>query len=294
MVETDSAATGARRAGAIEVGHAYFEVLDVRLRQGRRFSAAEVQGDAPVAIVSETLARQLWPDGRGGGRRIRTIEPTPDGPRMTAWRTVIGVAADVRQEYSDAELADVYLPLSAAGAGRFGTFYLRSDDSAAALLPRLREAARDVDAHAIIDNVRLVSEENQQLEGARWLARVLTTAAAAALLLAVIGLYGVMACAVQQRGRETAIRIALGATADAIRRMFLAELGALVAAGLALGLFGSLALARWLAGHVPGVPGLSVGPIVAATCVLGLSAALASWWPARRASLTDPGRGLRE
>jgi putative ABC transport system permease protein len=294
LVEADSAGSAARRAGVIDVGHAYFEVLDVRLRQGRPFSAAEVQGDAPVAIVSETLARQFWPDGGGGGRRIRTIEPTPDGPRTNAWRTVIGVAADVRQGYSDAELADIYLPLSPADAGRFGTFYVRSEDSAAMLLPRLRDAARGVDAHAVIDNVRLASEGNQQLEGARWLARVLTTAAAAALLLALVGIYGVMAYAVQQRGRETAIRIALGATAGAIRRMFLAECGMLVASGLALGLFGSLALSRWLAGQVPGVPGLSLGPVVSAAFVLGLSAALASWWPARRASLTDPGRGLRE
>ena len=128
-VETEATAAS---AGTIAVSPGYFSVFRIAMRQGREFADTDASGAEPVAVISDTLARQLFPTGPALGQRVRVVEQTPDGAAAGPWRTVIGLAADVRQTYDDANRADFYTPK--IPDGRYGTFYLRTSRPPALLL----------------------------------------------------------------------------------------------------------------------------------------------------------------
>jgi ABC-type antimicrobial peptide transport system permease subunit len=145
-----------------------------------------------------------------------------------------------------------------------------------------------------VDPPRAVDSENRELAGTRFLTTVLSGFARIAAFLALLGIYGVTAHAVQQRERETAIRVALGAAAGAVVRMFLRESGLVLMAGLALGLLGAMAAARVLEAQLHAVRAFDA-PTLAVTCALLAAAGLlATWLPARRASQRDPLQALKE
>ena len=291
-VETPDRADRRVSVGAIGVGAGYFGTLGIRLRSGRDFTAADAAGGAPVAVISETLAHRLWSDGRAMGRQVRTVQPTPDGLRTGPWRTVVAVAADVRQTYADPELSDIYVPQSPTG--RFGSFYMRTDTAPSRLLPAVRAVAAEIDPHAMVDPPRPVDSENRQLAGTRFLTMLLTGFTGIAAFLALLGIYGVTAYSVQQRERETAIRVALGAQAGAVVRMFLRESSAVLCAGLALGLLGAAAAVRVLETQLYAVRTFDLSTL-AGTCVLLAAAGMAATWlPARRASRRDPLGALKK
>jgi putative ABC transport system permease protein len=279
-------------AGLVNVGAGYFATLGIDLRAGRDFSVPDTAGGDPVAAVSETLARRLWPDGGALGRLVRVVERTPEGSRAGPWRTVVAVAADVRQTYGDAEMGDVYVP--AVPSDRFGSFYVRTERSPAAVLPEIRAVAAGIDPRAIVDPPRSVAGEDRQLAGARIVTMLLAGFAAVATFLAVLGIYGVTAYAAAQRERETAIRIALGASQGAVVRLFLKENGTVVAAGLTVGVAGAIAAARTLEAQVVGMSAFDIPAWLATTAALSAAAAFATWWPAWRASRRDPLDALKE
>ncbi len=279
-------------AGLVSVGPRYFETLGIELKGGRDFNDRDTAGTDPVAAVSETLARRLWPDGTALGKQLRTIERSPDGPRAGPWRTVVAVAHDVRQAYGDATLSDVYVP--ALPSGRFGSFHVCTARSPAATLPEMRAVAAEIDPRAIVDLPRSVADENRQLVGASFVSMLLATFAGVATFLALLGIYGVTAYAVAQRERETAIRIALGAPAAAVVRSFLGESGVVLAAGLAAGLLGAIAVGRTLESQVVGVSALDLRTLVPVAAFLAAAALLATWWPARRAARRNPLDALKE
>ena len=281
-----------QRAGAISVSAGYFSMFGIQLTGGREFTPADTAESEPVVVISATLARRLWGDEQPLGRRIRVIEPTPDGPRAGAWRTIVGVSADVRQAYDDRELGDLYVPLMPTG--RFGSFYLRTDAPLSALVPMMRAAAAEIDPHAVVDLPRTVSSENHELAGTGVLTALLAGVGAIAGFLAVLGMYGVTAYAVQQRARETAIRIALGAASGAVVRSFMRESVRVLAIGLALGLAAGTLAADLLEAQLFGVRRFDVPTLAAASAVLGLAGLMATWWPSRRAALRDPVTVLKE
>ncbi|HYN08951.1 MAG TPA: ABC transporter permease [Vicinamibacterales bacterium] len=293
-VEVDGRVGQGLSAGALGAGAGYFGTLGIELRGGRDFSDADVRSDAPVAVVSETLARTLWPDGAALGRQVRSVVPTPAGPRPGPWRTVIGVASDVRQTYSEPDASAIYTPLSPSSFGRFGSFYVRTDRSPASLLESMRAIAAGIDPRAMVDPPRSVAGENRQMIGARFLTGLLTAFAAVAVFLAILGIYGVTAYAVQQREREVAIRLALGATGAAIRRLFLRDCGLVLAIGIGAGLLGAVLATRVLESALQAVRGFDVSTLVFACVLLSLAGTLAAWWPARRASRQDPVGALKE
>jgi ABC-type antimicrobial peptide transport system permease subunit len=139
-----------------------------------------------------------------------------------------------------------------------------------------------------------VAGQNQRLVGAQFLAKLFSAFAAIALLLAVVAIYGVTAYAVQQRERETAIRMALGASADAVVRLFLKEAGAVLAAGMALGLVAAVTAARILDSQLYGVRGTDVVTLAVTGLFLASAGVFATWWPARQATLRDPITSLKE
>jgi predicted permease len=293
-VEIDGRPGHRSSAGAIAVGAGYFRTLGIELRSGRDFTDADMSGAEPVAVISETLARRLWPDGTGVGRQVRGVELTGGGSTAGPWRTVVGVAADVRQTYADGELGDLYVPLSPAAFGRFGSFYLRTDRPPSSLLDDMRGVAAQLDAHAVIDPPRSVTTLNRELAGTTFLTTMLTGFAGIAGFLAVLGIYGVTAYAVRQREREIAIRMALGAAANDVVRLFLRESGLVLAAGLGFGLIGAVSAATMLRNQLYGVRPFDASTLAATCLLLATAGVVATWWPARRASLQNPTGALKE
>jgi putative ABC transport system permease protein len=297
-VEVDGATSARVNAGVVAVSDSYFSLFDINIRQGRGFTAGDRPGAEPVAVISETLARRLWPGESAVGRRIRTPEETSLGSPLTVWRTVIGVAPDMRQTHTDADLKDIYIPFSQAPS-RFGHLYLRTDRPASFWLERLRAAAREVDPQVLISGritgeASLKEQAERQLAGPKFLMSLLTGFALFATLLAVLGIYGVTAYAAQQRKREVAIRMAVGAEPRAIIKMFLKDGGLVLAAGIGCGLLAAAAVSRMLGNQLHGVRPFDVWTLLAACAVMVLAGLLAIWWPARRAAAQNPMASLNE
>ncbi|HET7697068.1 MAG TPA: ABC transporter permease [Vicinamibacterales bacterium] len=288
LVEADGAGTA--MGGTVFVSSGYFSAFAIALQQGRPFSADEVSAAAPLAIVSASLAQRLWPDGTAVGRRLRFVDQTPSGPRSTEWRTVVGVARDVRQAYGDEAKGDLYMPR--LPEGRFGTFYVRTGAATPALFEALRKAAADLDRDAVVDPPRLVSAEDRTLAGTRFLTMMLTSFAAIAAFLALLGIYGVTAYAVQQRHKEVAVRVALGATARNVLAMFLREGVRLLAIGAVAGLAGGVLVSRVLQSRIFGI--VAFDPLTYGTAsVLLIGAGLATTlWASRGATRTNPSAAL--
>ena len=264
----------------------YFRTLQIPLRQGRPFAPEGERRSS--AILSEGLARQLWPAGGD-----------PTGRRV--WLSngqifdVVGVAGDVRQEsLAAAPTPTIYLPT---------TWYLwptmtlvvRTEGDPAVLTPDVRRAVSRIDPYQPASEFRTMG--GAILDSAavpRLHAGALASFAALAVLLAVVGVAGVVGYAVARRTRELAVRLALGAPPGEVVRRVMA--GALTLAGLGVlcGLGGALALGRWLSGVLFEVGAADPATFAAAAAALLAAAALAGWLPARRAAAISPGAVLRE
>jgi predicted permease len=296
-VEVDGREGNVASAGVMAVSDGYFALFGVNLRQGRGFTAGDREGAEPVAVISETLARRLWPDGSAVGRRIRAAAQ-PDRNVPAVWRTIVGVARDVRQIHADVDLSDVYIPFFQAPS-RYAPLYIRTDRSASFSFKDLKSLCVEIDPDVLITGrvtgePSLAREAEGQLAGPRFLMSLLTGFALFAKLLAIIGIYGVTAYGVRQREREVAIRIALGATPGAILRMFLWEGGLTLALGIVGGLFGAAAVARMLTTQLHGVQPFDVVTVFGACALLAGAGLLATWRPARRAAAQNPIASLNE
>jgi putative ABC transport system permease protein len=292
-IETPATMGTGTTAGVVRVGGGYFAASGIGLREGREITGADERTDAAVAVVSASLARRLSPDGSLIGRQIRSLDLTP-GSSPGVWRTVVGVARDVRQGYFDSETSDVYFPFPPDARGRYGSFQVRTDMAVATLWPILRAVAGEIDPNAVVDEPQVAATDNEDLAGARFLARAFGVIGSGALLLATLGIYGVTSYSVRQRAREIAVRIALGATRGAIRRMFWRELGWVLAIGVVFGLVLAAAISRVIESHLYVVPADDGATMLAACVLLGSIGMLAAWWPVRQASRQNPMAVLKE
>jgi putative ABC transport system permease protein len=274
-------------AGYSFVGPDFFAMLSIPIRQGREFSASDLPGSEPVAIVSEALARRLWPGQSPIGRRIRTIQ-TYTAALSPQWRTIVGIAGDIRQTYDDRVTGDVYIPFYQATPDRYGAIYFRSDRPAPFLLKQLRTTIGVSDPLAIVRGVNTLPSENGELAAAKFLTTLLTSVAAFAAFLALLGIYGVIAYGVRQRQREIAIRVAIGATGRMVTALFLRHGGMVLMLGTAAGLAVSIAMGRVLASRLAGFRQFDVVTLAAASGFMLVTGLLAVWWPARRAARTSP------
>lgn len=291
-IEADGRAGEGVRSGAMEVGGGYFATLGIPLRSGRELTRED--GAAAVAVISEALAHRLWPGQPALGRQVRAVARTEGGDRPGPWRTVVGVAGNVRQEYADPTVADIYVPITPASVGRFGSFYVRTDRPLGGLLTTARSVAAGIDPHAVVDLPRTVVSQNRQLAGTAFLTSMLTGFAAIAGALAMLGIYGVTAYGVQQRQREIAIRMALGSPGGRVVALFLKEGAMVLALGLLLGLAGAGAATRVLEHQLFAVRPFDPATLAATSLLLAAAAVLATWWPARRASRANPVVSLKE
>jgi predicted permease len=286
-VETGVGRVEGAGVGVVAVTAGYFDLLQIPVIQGRAFAATDRLGSEPVAVVSETLARRLWPGRNAVGQRLRTAERPAASSPVTSWRTVVGVTGDVRQTYTDEDLSDIYIPFYQA-PNQYAPLYIRTAAPPSVWLPLIRSAIAEIDRGVLINESGSLDEQaNKLLAGPRFLTTVLTAFAAFAVLLTIVGIYGVTAYAAQQRRREVAIRIALGATRGTIVRMFLWESGRILLAGIFCGLLGTAALTRTIGSQLHGIESFDAATLIATALIMGAAALLTAWWPARRAAVRD-------
>lgn len=284
--ESDAAVGSEMTMGGLAVGVGYFSVHGIGVRQGREFMLSDRFDSEPVAIVSESLARNLWTSGNALGRRIRGVEVSePDAP-MGPWRTIVGVVSDVRQTYGDADLRDVYFPFLQSPT-RFGSVQLRTDRGGGVNTSRIADILNGIDPFVRLGEPRRLATEDQQFARTKFMAALVGGLAGFSTVLALLGIYGVTAYAVRQRQREVAIRVALGADNAAVIRMFLRESGMVLAGGLMIGLAATIAAGRVIESHVFGVRPFDFSTLIAAGVLLAISGMAATWWPVRRAGSSD-------
>lgn len=289
----DAAAEAGTRAAVQSVNDGYFSTLRVPILVGRAFTPSDRLGAEPVVIVSETLARRLWPAGNAIGNRIVIPDDRDDADPVPVSRLVVAVVRDVKQFPADADLAEAYVPLLQP-PGRFVFALVRTAGAPEDWLPQIRTAYRDIDPEIAIQRSRsLATVMNEMTARPRFLTWLLTSFALIAAVLALIGAYGVIAYAVRQREREIAVRLAVGADPARITRLFLRQGSWILAVGLAVGIAVVLAGGRLLESQLFGVTARDPLTVTAAAAAFACAGLAAIWWPARRAATTDPALALR-
>jgi predicted permease len=293
-IEVDGRDTAGFLLSVSAVGPAFFRVLDIPIHQGRAFSEVDRLGSEPVAIVSETLAKRLWPNQNPVGRRLRTGEQPGMRSPLGSWRTIVGVSGDVRQTYTDQDLNDIYIPFFQAPV-QFAPLFIRSTQPQSFWISTLRQEISAIDPEIMIsESDSLEVEVQRQLSGTRFLASILTAFAILAGVVAAVGIYGVTAYAAELRSREVAIRIAIGATPASVVRMFVREAYGVLGAGLVGGVTGALAVVRLLETQLRGIRPLDPANLVIACILMTTAAIAATIWPAKRLARQSPLVALKE
>jgi predicted permease len=278
---------------AIETGGPdFFKTFGIPLVRGRSFSPDDRITGPFEAVVSESVARRLWPGQDPIGKRIRDSVPADYMPGGGSWRTVVGVAKDTRLRTIRETAPTVYLPWIQSYWQ--GSIAIRTTADLAVLRPAIRSAGIDVDPGLVLWRAQTMDQIlDEPLAQPRLGAMLMSSFGLVALLLAAIGLYGVMAALVRDQGREIGIRIALGATPSRVRGDVLARAAVVTGVGLSVGMAGALAtsrLFRTLLFDVSPVDPIALGGAAVMLLAVG---ALAAYVPARRATRVDPVQALR-
>jgi predicted permease len=276
----------------------YFQAMGTRLAEGRDFTDHDVQGSTLVAIVNRSLASRFWPGTSAVGRRLRLGGTAEFGFALGAKGgplfQIVGVVEDSKfASFNDNGALGVYRPLAQAYSGST-TVVARTKGDVAAAIAGVRGAVRVLDPNMPITSARSFEERlSVPLLPARVTALALASFGALALVLAAIGLYGVMSYSVSSRTHEIGVRMALGARRDHVLRLILGEGGRLVGIGLIAGVALAAAGTRLMHALLFGIS--PTDPLTYAAVVIALSAValLACWIPARRAVRTNPLDALR-
>jgi putative ABC transport system permease protein len=267
----------------------YFRAMDIHLKQGRVFNDEDRPNGTLVALVNDKIAERFWPGESPLNQRISVNW-------LGRWRTlqVVGVVGRLRHEALDRDArAEVFMPLSQTPFGSM-TFVVRTTGDAAAMIPALRSRIWEVDRSLPIYDASTVSAlVAETLAARRFVTNLLTVLAGLAFLLATLGIYGMLVFSTTQRTREIGIRMAVGGKAGDILSLVLGESARLIAAGLVIGLLGSLAAARLLSALLYSTSPTDPLTLAATTALLATVALLACYVPARRATRIDPLSALR-
>ena len=273
------------------VSAGYFPTLQARLSRGRYFTEAEDASKPRVVIINQALASQYFRGENPIGKRINY-----NGAPAKSAMEIIGIVNEIQEGQLDAPpRAAMYVPFNQNPTGDFAVL-VRTSQAEQSLLPTLAATVHQIDPGILVDNTSTMKHRIHDSPSAylhrssAWLAGGF---AAMALLLGVIGLYGVIAYSVSQRRREIGIRMALGAERLSVYRLILKEAGWLTAAGIAIGLVCSLAAAALIRGLLFDIHSWDPPTLVTVAAVLALSALLASYIPAHRAASVNPVEALR-
>jgi putative ABC transport system permease protein len=267
------------RAGFQVVTPGYFRTMGIAITAGRDFRAGDTREAAPVVLVNATLARQQWPGQDPVGRRLKMGSPTSD------WMAVVGVVADIRHfGPATPPRPEIYQPHSQRSFP-FMAFVVRTAGPPEAMVPAIRAAVTSLDATQPIAGVNTMETHiANKLARPRFLSLLVAIFGCLALLLAVVGIYGVMAYAVTQRTREIAIRAALGASARQVMHMVLTRAACLALSGIAVGLLLTLVASRALSGMLFEVSVTDPATYAVVIVLLGAVALMAAAVPAFRAT----------
>jgi putative ABC transport system permease protein len=277
----------------------YFRAMGIPLLRGRFYTPAEDRLDAPpVIVVSETFARKYFPNEDALGKHV-TFGVTHDTAgagrgSVTLQGRIVGIVGDVKQrDLATPTYPAVYAPFN-NWAIEFFTVLVRTDGDPRAVQGQVRSVVREVDPELPIFELTTMTEAvSDSVAQPRFYMLLLGLFAAIALLLAALGIYGVIAYAVSQRTRELGIRVALGATRERIVRLVIRDGVWLASAGVVLGLLASIALTRAIASLTFGVGKLDPITLTAAPITLMAAALLGCYLPARRAARVDPVIAMR-
>jgi len=272
-----------------EVSSEYFATLQAKLLAGRTFADSEDLGQPKVVVINKTFARKYFPGEDPIGQRFGDTD-------LKSTKEIIGVVDDIREGRLDSEIWPAYYaPLNQAPNNELSVV-VRAATTEESVLPMVSDAIRRIDSRINISNETTMTQRVNEAptvylrRSSTWLVGGF---AAVALLLAVVGLYGVIAYSVSQRTRELGVRIALGAQRNAVYRLIMKEAGVLALAGIVIGIGLAILTASLMRKILFGTPPWDIATLSCVSVVLACSALLASFVPARRAASVDPITALR-
>ncbi len=281
------------RTGYTWVEPGYFRTLGIPLLKGRDLTAADTLKSTPVVIINEALARRFFPNEDPIGKRI---EPGigngyPKGPPM---REIVAVVGDVKQNSLEADSSpDVYVPLAQSPLD-FMTFVVRTDVAPESIVGSVRNQLREMDKDLPMVNVKTLDQYlSQSVAQPQFNSLLVGLFATLALLLAAVGLYGVISYTATRRTHEIGIRMTLGAQRRDVLRLVVGQAFVLTLIGVGIGLLAAVALTRFLATLLYGVRPTDPVTFIGVSLLLGGVALFASYIPARRATKVDPMVALR-
>jgi putative ABC transport system permease protein len=268
-----------------------FEALRVPLRAGRTFSSTDRLDTPPVVIVNQTFVSRYLPGVDPIGQRLTLGDRSRPGP----WAEIVGVVADFRNSGPMQPVRpEIYMPMRQQSAWNQLFLIVRGEGTPAALLPVVREAVRSLDPEQPLYAIRTLEEAVAESSFQQRIATLLLSIfAGVALVMAAVGIFGVMSYSVSARRQEIGVRLAVGAQRRDVVLMVMGNVFRLAGIGLALGVLALLGGRQAIAGLLFGVQPADVGTIVGVAIVLGAVALLAAWIPAMRAGRVDPIEALR-
>jgi predicted permease len=276
----------------VEVSADFFKAMGTPLLQGRLFSTADGPGVPPAAIINDAMARRSWPSGDPVGKRFKAGPPESDDP----WYTVVGVVADMRRQGPEREpFPQMFVSLAQFPPQSADLVIRTSSNEPEALAGAVRAAVHAVEKNAPLYGVAPLEQRlGIYLTQRRFQTSLLTGFSIVALLMAAVGIYGLVQYSIEARTQEIGIRVAVGAQSGKIFRMILGEGLKLSLAGMMLGLLGALWLGRATASLLQGVTPADPLTLVLASSLLIAVAVAACWFPAWRAMKIDPIVALRQ
>ena len=274
-----------------EVSSAFFSTLQAKLLRGRYFTDADDASKPQAVVINETLAKKYFPGEDPVGKRIGDTELTPK-----SIKEIVGVVEDVKDGSLDSDTWPAVYYAFNQNPDTYFSLILRTSQSESSVLPSLAPAIHEIDSGIGTMNETTMTARINDSPTAylhRSSAWLVGGFASMALLLAVVGLYGVIAYSVNQRTREIGVRMALGAQRGSVCQLIMKEAGWVAGVGIAVGLLGSIGAATLIRGLLFGVRSWDAATLIVVSGVLAISALLASYVPARRAAKVDPMVALR-
>ncbi|MCW5559246.1 MAG: ABC transporter permease, partial [Verrucomicrobiae bacterium] len=278
-----------QQAGYSQVSPNYFQTLGIRLLRGRHFDSHDTVEAPFVVIVNESFARAFFPNGDALGQRLRVMDGYRDRPTE-----IVGIIPDIRQRsLTGPPGPEMYFPIQQR-CWFTGQLVLKTAGEPAAMMPMVIKAVAELDSRQPLYSVRTLSSlMEDSVAQQRLQMRLLSTFAGAALLLAVVGVYGMMACIVAQRHHEIGVRMSLGAQRSQVLAMILRQTLKLAAVGILCGLAAALGLTRLMRSLLFEISPTDAVTFAVVPTLLALAALAGGWLPAHRAAKVDPVEALR-
>ncbi|MGH9434942.1 MAG: FtsX-like permease family protein, partial [Terriglobia bacterium] len=267
----------------------FFRTMRIPLRRGRSLTEADTASAPHIVLIDDVLAKQYWPKQDPIGHRVAMVSPTPE------WYTVVGIVGNVRNRgFSAPRKGVLYFPLAQRPKFHM-SLVIRAASDPMSLAGAVRQAVRSIDKQQPVYDVKTMEQYiSESVSNQRMAVFLLAVFAALALILASVGIYGVISFSVSQRTHEIGIRMALGAQQGDILRLVVGQGAILALAGVGVGIVAALGLTRLMAGLLFGVRPNDAGTFVGVALVLIAVALLATYIPARRAAKVDPLVALRD